>query len=79
MANIALHVLDQAWVATGWRLGTLVRYCDDFVVVCPTKERAEAARDLAAGTLADLGLRGPTLDEAFLALTGQHASGRAAP
>ena len=57
MANIALHVLDQAWVATGWRLGTLVRYCDDFVVVCPTRERAEAARDLAAGTLAGLGLR----------------------
>ncbi len=57
MANIALHVLDQAWTATGWRLGTLVRYCDDFVVVCPTRERAEQARDLAAGTLADLGLR----------------------
>ena len=57
MANIALHVLDQAWAATGWRLGTLVRYCDDFVVVCPTRERAEAARDLAAATLAKLGLR----------------------
>ncbi len=29
--------------------------------------------------VADLGLRGPTLDEAFLALTGQHPVGRAAP
>jgi RNA-directed DNA polymerase len=57
MANIALHVLDEAWAARGWRLGTLVRYCDDFVVVCPTAERAEAARDLAASTLAGLGLR----------------------
>jgi hypothetical protein len=38
-------------------LGTLVRYCDDFVVVCPTVERAEQARDLAAATLAELGLR----------------------
>jgi RNA-directed DNA polymerase len=57
LANIALHVLDQAWAAQGRRLGTLVRYCDDFVVLCPTKERAESARDLAAVTLAPLGLR----------------------
>jgi group II intron reverse transcriptase/maturase len=57
LANIALHVLDQAWTASGWRLGTLVRYCDDFVVVCPTRERAEQARDLAADVLAGLGLR----------------------
>jgi group II intron reverse transcriptase/maturase len=57
LANIALHVLDQAWVASGWRMGTLVRYCDDFVVVCPTRERAEQARDLAAEILAGVGLR----------------------
>jgi ABC-2 type transport system ATP-binding protein len=40
----------------------------------------EVARALAADgfAVADLGLRGPTLDEAFLALTGQHAVGRAA-
>jgi RNA-directed DNA polymerase len=57
LANIALHVLDEVWAASGWRLGTLVRYCDDFVVVCPTRERAEQARSLAAATLAGLGLR----------------------
>lgn len=57
LANIALHVLDEAWAEGGRRLGTLVRYCDDFVVVCPTRERAEQARDLAAATLAPLGLR----------------------
>lgn len=57
MANIALHVLDEAWQAEGRRLGTLVRYCDDFVVLAPTRERAEAARDLATATLAGLGLR----------------------
>ena len=56
LANIALHVLDEAWVAPG-RPGTLVRYADDFVVLCPTKERAEAAKSLAAATLAPLGLR----------------------
>jgi len=56
LANIALHVLDEAWVAPG-RPGTLVRYADDFVVLCPTKERAVAAKALATATLAPLGLR----------------------
>jgi RNA-directed DNA polymerase len=56
LANIALHVLDEAWQRDGRRLGQLVRYCDDFVVVCPTRERAEQARDLAAHTLGPLGL-----------------------
>ena len=57
LANIALHVLDEEWARAGRRLGTLVRYADDFVVLCPTRERAEGARDLAAATLAPLGLR----------------------
>lgn len=57
LANIALHVLDEAWAGGGSRWGTLVRYCDDFVVVCSTRLRAEQARDLAAATLAGLGLR----------------------
>src|SRR5438093_1211929 len=56
LANIALHVLDEAWAEKGRRLGTLVRYCDDFVVLCPTRERAEAARALAAQVLATVGL-----------------------
>lgn len=29
LANIALHVLDEAWQRDGHRLGVLVRYCDD--------------------------------------------------
>ena len=29
LANIALHVLDEAWAEGGRRWGTLVRYCDD--------------------------------------------------
>lgn len=57
LANIALHVLDEAWEDGGKRLGTLVRFCDDFVVLCPTQERAEQARHLAESTLAPLGLR----------------------
>ena len=35
LANIALHRLDEAWQAGGRRLGVLIRYADDFVVVCP--------------------------------------------
>lgn len=57
LANIALHRLDEEWGRTGWRLGTLVRYADDFVVLCPTRKRAQQARDLAEATLAPLGLR----------------------
>ena len=56
LANIALHTLDEGWKRAGRRLGVLVRFCDDFVVICPTKDRAEAARDLAAATLEPLGL-----------------------
>jgi RNA-directed DNA polymerase len=56
LANIALHVLDQAWARQGRSLGTLVRYADDFVILCPTQQRAEQARLLAAETLATLGL-----------------------
>ena len=57
LANIALHVLDEAWEGAGRRQGTLIRFADDFVVLCPTRERAQQARDLAGATLAPLGLR----------------------
>jgi RNA-directed DNA polymerase len=56
LANIALHVLDEAWQRDAERLGVLVRYAD-LVVLCATGERALAARELAAAVLADLGLR----------------------
>ena len=57
LANIALHVLDEVWEREGRRLGVLVRYADDFVVVCPTRDRAEQARSLVEATLVPLGLR----------------------
>ncbi|WP_319692080.1 group II intron reverse transcriptase/maturase [Streptomyces europaeiscabiei] len=57
LANIALHVLDEAWQEEGRRLGVLVRYCDDFVVLAPTSQRAEQARELAARVLERLGMR----------------------
>jgi group II intron reverse transcriptase/maturase len=57
LANIALHVLDRAWRDEGRRLGVLVRYADDLVVLCATREQAEKARELVAAVLETLGLR----------------------
>lgn len=54
LANIALHVLDEAWANEGgYALGVLVRYADDFVVVCADRPRAERGPppgDQGAGT-----------------------------
>lgn len=57
LANIALHTLDKAWARAGRRAGFLVRYADDFVVLCPTRKQAEQARFRAAQVLATLGLQ----------------------
>jgi group II intron reverse transcriptase/maturase len=57
LCNVALHVLDEAWAAEGQRLGVLVKYADDLVVLCATKEQAVKARELVAATLQTLGLR----------------------
>ena len=57
LANIALHTLDEAWAGGAQRLGELVRYCDDFVVLCATREQAEQARELVAAILDVVGLR----------------------
>jgi RNA-directed DNA polymerase len=54
LSNIYLHALDQAF-ADGTH-GTLVRYADDFVVVCRSEHEARAAQRLAGEVLAGLGL-----------------------
>ena len=54
LSNIYLHVLDEAWARRG--SGELVRYADDFVVLCQTREEAEAALEAAGAILAELGL-----------------------
>jgi RNA-directed DNA polymerase len=56
LANVALHVLDAEWTRGGRSLGVLIRYCDDFVILCRTRQRAEQARRLVAEILARLGL-----------------------
>jgi group II intron reverse transcriptase/maturase len=57
LANVALHRLDQALHSERHGLGMLVRYADDFVVLCPSAERAKEAQRRAAAVLAELGLR----------------------
>jgi len=54
LANIYLHAFDRAWAEQG--VGELVRYADDFVVLCSSQVEAEQARELAAALLSDLGL-----------------------
>ncbi|MEE8292399.1 MAG: group II intron reverse transcriptase/maturase [Candidatus Tectomicrobia bacterium] len=43
LANVYLDDLDCTWEATCSHLGTLVRYADDLVVLCHTRNQAEQA------------------------------------
>ena len=43
LANIYLSYLDRIWNSKCKRLGVLVRYADDFVVMCQTECKAEEA------------------------------------
>jgi RNA-directed DNA polymerase len=54
LSNIYLQALDRAF-ADGAH-GRLVRYADDFVVICRSEAQAEAARELAGMVLVGLGL-----------------------
>jgi RNA-directed DNA polymerase len=58
LANIYLHAFDREMARINTRLGgvVVVRYADDFVVMCRTPEQAEAALDQAREVLAGLGL-----------------------
>jgi RNA-directed DNA polymerase len=56
LANIYLHVLDRIWEDRCAHLGILVRYADDFVVMCRTKPAVEEARGRVSAVLARLGL-----------------------
>ena len=43
LANIYLHVLDMYWSERYSSLGKLIRYVDDFVIICRTKQDAQTA------------------------------------
>jgi RNA-directed DNA polymerase len=54
LANIYLNAFDQAWLAQG--RGQLVRYADDFVILCRTRVEAERALSLVRELMGGLGL-----------------------
>ncbi len=54
LANVYLHQLDRAWSED--EHGVLVRYADDVVVMCQSREQAEAALERLTVLLGELGL-----------------------
>ena len=55
LSNIYLHAFDRAMTERG--IGELVRYADDFVVLCRSECDANAALQAAGEILGDLGLK----------------------
>jgi group II intron reverse transcriptase/maturase len=56
LSNIYLHVLDLVWTRRHAQLGVLVRYADDFVIMCDTESACEQAEQRVRAILARLGL-----------------------
>jgi len=54
LANIYLHPLDEVMASRGYRM---VRYADDFVVLCRSREEAAAALEVIRQWVAENGLR----------------------
>jgi group II intron reverse transcriptase/maturase len=57
LCNVALHVLDAEWTRTSSKLGVLVRFADDFVVLCRSRAAAEEALRRVTAVLGQLGLQ----------------------
>jgi RNA-directed DNA polymerase len=55
LANAYLHQVDAAWACRG--VGVLVRYADDLVVLCRSREEAEHALALLRELVGSIGLR----------------------
>ena len=54
LANVYLHRLDRQWADRG--TGVLVRYADDLLAICRTRQEAERALSALTAILAELGL-----------------------
>lgn len=54
LSNIYLHAFDQVMSQAG--VGEVVRYADDFVILCRTARQAQRALEVAGEVLAQLGL-----------------------
>ena len=57
LANIFLHVLDEVWTKRCAQLGTLVRYADDFVIMCRNGRDCEEAQARIGHIMQRLGLQ----------------------
>jgi len=57
LANVFLNVLDRTWEERCSHLGVLVRYADDFVVLCRRKSQANEALRRLKGIFAGLRLK----------------------
>jgi RNA-directed DNA polymerase len=56
LSNVYLNELDRIWTSTCGHLGQLVRYADDFVILCRSVIQAQAALAQARRVLQDLRL-----------------------
>jgi group II intron reverse transcriptase/maturase len=57
LANIYLHFLDRIWKERCQHLGILIRYADDFVILCRTEAQAKEAHRRVGIVLDHLGLK----------------------
>lgn len=57
LANIYLHAMDMMWASKYAELGKLVRYADDFVIICENRWIAQKALKAIGSILARLKLR----------------------
>lgn len=57
LANLYLHEMDRAWQREMTHVGKLVRYADDFVVVCRNESDAKRAYGWIVEALSRLGLK----------------------
>lgn len=53
LSNIYLNPLDRLMAGSGWQM---VRYADDFVILCQSKQQAQAALEAVKGWTAQAGL-----------------------
>lgn len=56
LANIYLHEFDKFWTQQTQVKGTLVRYCDDFVILFTSREDAELGMELVKTKMTELNL-----------------------
>ena len=70
LSNIDLHVLDRIWQQRCAQVGVLVRYADDFVVLCRTEAQAREALRRVGLILQHLGLEAHPEKTRLVALGG---------